>query len=133
MAPDDDSYNLALAAATLRANGTDVQALLRALAVGLADALGDRLHTTFAGGRFRKSDAIASVQIKLGDEHFEAAIDGARLRCTVAHLSGGIRIRSESLDTDTWISRLVATLADEAVRSDEARRALEHLVIGGQQ
>ena len=129
----DDSYDLALAASTLRANGSDVQALLGALVVGLADALGNRIETVFAGGRFRKSHDIASVRIMVGDEHFEAMVDGAQLRCTVSHLSGGIRIRSESLDTDAWITRLVTSLANEAARSESARRALEHLVIGGNQ
>ena len=125
--------DLALAASTLRANGTDFQALLRALVDGLADALGERLETTAAGGHFRKSNDYRSVRIAVGDEHFEATVDGASLRCVVAHVSGGIRIRNEALGTDEWISRLVASLANEAARSDSARRALEHLVIGGNQ
>ena len=133
MASADESFDLALAASTLRANASDVQALLAALVVGLADALGNRIETTLAGGRFRKSHDIASVRIMIGDEHFEATVDGAQLRCSVSHLSGGIRIRSESLDTDAWITRLVTSLASEAARSDAARRALEHLVIGGNQ
>ncbi len=133
MASSDDSTELALAAATLRSNGSDVQALLRALASGLADALGDRIETTFAGGRLRKSRDIAGVRISIGDEQFEADADGSRLRCGAAHLSGGIKIRSETLDVDQWITRLVAALANEAERSDSARRALEHLVIGENQ
>ncbi len=133
MASSDGSYDLALAAATLRANGSDVQALLSALTAELADALGDRIETTLAGGRLRKSRDIARVRIMVGDEQFEATVDGARLSCAVSHLSGGIRIRGESLDVDQWITRLVASLANEAERSDSARQALEHLVIGGNQ
>ena len=131
MASSDGSYDLALAAATLRANGSDVQALLSALVGSLADALGDRIETTLAGGRLRKSRDIPRVRIMVGDEQFEALVAGARLNCTASHLSGGIRIRSESLDVDHWITRLVAALAGEAERSDSARLALEHLVIGG--
>ena len=125
--------DLALAASTLRANGSDFQALLGALVDGLADALGERLQTTLAGGHFRKSSEYRSVRIVVGDEHFEAAVEGASLHCGVAHLSGGIRIRNEALDTNEWINRLVGSLANEAARSDSARRALEHLVIGGNQ
>ena len=125
--------DLALAASTLRANASDFQALLRALVEGLADALGERLQASVTGGRFRKSSAYRSVRIAVGDEHFEALVEGSSLRCVVAHQSGGIRIRSETLATDEWISRLVASLAGEAARSDSTRRALEHLVIGGNQ
>lgn len=131
MAFSDGSYDLALAAATLRANGSDVQALLSALVSGLTDALGTRIETTFAGGRLRKSRDLASVRIMVGDEQFEATVDGPRLRCGLSHVSGGIRIRNELLDVDEWITRLVTSLANEATRSESARRALEHLVIGG--
>ncbi|MGC8498049.1 MAG: hypothetical protein ACP5OV_00915 [Acidimicrobiales bacterium] len=125
--------DLALAASALRANATDVQVLLRALVDGLADALGERLQTTVTGGHLRKSSDYRSVRIAVGDEHFEALVDGASLRCVIAHLSGGIRIRSETLAPDEWIDRLVASLGSEATRSDSARRALEQLVIGGSQ
>ena len=133
MASSNSSYDLALASATLRANSSDVQALLSALVGGLSEALGDRVQTTMAGGRFRKAHDITAVVLSVGDEQFEAIVDGARLRCGVAHVSGGIRIRNEALDVDAWITRLVATLGAEAERSESARQALERLVIGGNQ
>ena len=133
MASSDSSFDLALASATLRANSTDVQALLSALVGGLSDALGDRVRTTLAGGRFRKSHDIAAVTVTVGAEQFDARVDGSRLVCRLVHLSGGIRIRSEALEVDEWISRLVGALGAEAARSESARRALERLVIGGNQ
>ncbi len=125
--------DLAAAASTLRANASDVQALLRALVDGLADALGERLQTSVTGGHFRQASALRSVRIAVGEERFEALVERSNLRCVIAHLSGGIRIRSETLATDEWINRLVAALASEAERSDSTRQALEHLVIGGNQ
>ena len=133
MASPDSSYDLALASATLRANSADVQALLTALVSGLSDALGERIQTSLAGGRFRKSHDIAHVELLVGDEQFEATVEGSRLHCSLAHLSGGIRIRSEVLEVDEWITRLVGALGTEAERSESARRALERLVIGGNQ
>ena len=133
MAASDSSFDLALASATLRANGSDVQALLSALVGALSDALVDRVQTTFAGGRFRKTHDIATVALAIGDEQFDATVEGSRLACRLAHVSGGIRIRSEVLEVDEWITRLVATLGAEAARSESARRALERLVIGGNQ
>ncbi|HEY5267087.1 MAG TPA: hypothetical protein VIJ40_09760 [Acidimicrobiales bacterium] len=129
----DDSYDLTLAAASLRSNSSDVRILLKALCVELADTLGERLHVERAGGRLRKSDVIASLRIAMGNETFEANIDGELLRCSVGHFSGGIRIRSETVDIDEWIVRLLGALQAEAAHSESARQALEHIVIGGVQ
>lgn len=133
MAPVDDSYDLTLAAASLRSNSADVHVLLKALCAELADTLGERLHVQSAGGRLRKSNAIASVRIVMGGDTFEAAIEGPVLRCSVGHFSGGIRIRSETVDVDEWIVRLLGALQAEAAHSESARLALEHIVIGGVQ
>jgi hypothetical protein len=129
----DDSDDLRMAAASLRSNSSDVHILLKALCDELSDTLGERLHIERAGGRFHKSDAISSVSISIGGSQFEAAVDGATLQCHVGHVSGGIRIRSEPVDIDQWVLRLLEALKDEATHSDSARRALENIVIGGNQ
>lgn len=131
MAPDDDSYDLNLAAASLRSNSSDVQILVKGLYEELAGSLGERLRVERAGGRLHKSDAIASMQIILGANQFEANVDGAALRCAIGHVSGGIRIRSESVDVEEWLVRLLEALKVEAGHSDAARQALENIVIGG--
>jgi hypothetical protein len=131
MGPTDDSFDLTLAASTLRANSSDVHVLLKALSSELAEGLGPRLQVEFAGGRFRKSDVIAALRIAMGNDTFEAVVDGPVLRCTVGHTSGGIRIRSESVEMDQWIIRLLGALQAEAAHSESARLALEHIVIGG--
>jgi hypothetical protein len=131
MAQPDDSFDLAMAAASLRADSPDVHALLRALSVGLDDALGDRLRVQRGGGRFRRSDAVTSVQATLANDQFDATIEGSALRCTIGRLSGGVRIRSEDVDMDTWILRLLTALQAEAAHNESARQALEHIVLGG--
>jgi hypothetical protein len=127
----DDSMDLELAAASLRADGTDVRILVKVLADQLADALGSRLEVQRSGGRFRKSDEIRSIRISIDDDQFEAEVDGDTLRCTIGHSSGGIRIRSEKVSMDLWIARLLGVLKAEAAHSDSVRRALETIVIGG--
>ena len=127
----DDSYDLALAAASLRSSSPDVHVLLKALCQALSDTLGERLRIQRGGGRLRKSDAITSVQISMTNDQFEATIDGSLLRCTVGHLSGGIRIRSESVGMDEWIFRLLGALQAEAAHNESARQALENIVLGG--
>ena len=131
MGPADDSYDLSLAAASLRSNSADVHVLLKALSSELSDTLGERLQMEHVGGRFRKSDVIASVRIAMGNDTFEAVIEGPVLRCSVGHASGGIRIRSETVDMDEWIVRLLGALQAEAAHSESARLAIEHIVIGG--
>ena len=133
MASPDDSYDLNMAAAALRANSADVPLLLKALCDQLGATLGARLRIERGSGRRRKSDTISSVQITMGHDLFEARVDGASLHCTVGHLSGGIRIRTEALDMDGWIVRLLQSLQSEAAHSDSARQALENIVIGGNQ
>ena len=127
----DDSMDLELAAASLRADGTDVRILVKVLADQLADALGSRLELQRSGGRFRKSDEIRSIRISIDDDQFEAEVDGDTLRCTIGHSSGGIRIRSEKVSVDAWIARLLGVLKAEAAHSESVRRALETIVIGG--
>ena len=125
------SFDLELAAAQLRADGSDVRILVKVLVDQLSDALGTRLGVERAGGRFRRSDEIRSLTITMEDDQFDAVVDGPVLRCTIGHSSGGIRIRSEKVDMDTWLNRLLAVLQAEADHSQAVRQALENIVIGG--
>jgi hypothetical protein len=127
----DDSMDLELAAASLRADGGDVRILVSVLADQLSEALGSRLEVKRAGGRFRRSDEVRSIRITLGDDQFDAEVDGTTLRCTIGHSSGGIRIRSEKVGVDEWLARLLAVLKAEAAHSQAVRQALESMVIGG--
>jgi hypothetical protein len=130
--PEDPSFDLNMAVSQLASNGTDANFMLKLLASQLADALGDRLVVERAGGRFRKSDEIKSLRVTLGDDSLEAEVQGPSVRCTIGHSSGGIRIRSEQVDMNTWLTRLLGTLQAEAASSEQTRVALENIVIGGQ-
>ncbi len=127
----DDPFDLELTAASLRADGSDVRVLVKVLVDQLSDALGPRLQVRRAGGRLRRSEEIRSIRITMGDDQFDAEVDGSALRCTIGHSSGGIRIRSEKTDMGTWLGRLLASLKIEAAHSQAVRLALESMVIGG--
>ena len=126
-----DSFDLELAAAQLRADSTDVRILVKVLVDQLSDALGPRLRVERSGGRFRKSEEIKTLTIAMEDDQFDAVVDGPVLRCTIGHSSGGIRIRSEKVDMDSWLNRLLTVLKAEADHSQAVRQALENIVIGG--
>ncbi|MGP0029025.1 MAG: hypothetical protein ACLPVF_00795 [Acidimicrobiales bacterium] len=129
-AGEGDAFDLEMAISTLQSNSSDLRIMLKLLVGQLSEVLGDRIKVERAGGRFRKSDDIKSVQITLGDDTLEAVVEGAGVRCSIGHASGGIRIRSEQVGMDAWLTRLLTTLANEAAHSEQTRLALEHIVIG---
>jgi hypothetical protein len=128
--PGGDALDLSMAVSQLASNSTDLRIMLKLLVSQLADALGDRLAVERAG-RFRKSDEIKSVRITLGDDTLEATVEGTSVRCSIGHSSGGIRIRSEQVSMDVWLTRLLTALQSEAAHSEQTRLALENIVIGG--
>jgi len=131
MGESDDALDLDMAAATLQSNATDVHIMLKVLAGQLAEVLGPRVVVERGGGLLRKSTEVKALEVTLGDDVLRAQVDGAAVRCSVAHSSGGIRIRSESVDLDSWLKRLLTALQQEAAHSEGARQALEKIVIGG--
>jgi len=131
MGETDDAFDLDMAAATVQSNATDVRIMVKVLAGQLSEVLGPRVAVQRAGGLLRKSGEVKVLEVTLGDDILRAEVEGASVRCSVAHSSGGIRIRSESVDLDTWLKRLLAALQQEAAHSEGARQALEKIVIGG--
>jgi hypothetical protein len=128
---ESDAFDLDVAAATLRANNKDVGTMLSSLAEMLGDALGDRLVVERPRSLLGKPKPIQALQVKLGDDDLRAEVDGATVRCTIGHSSGGIRIRSAQVGMDEWVRRLLGGLEAEAGHSETARLALEHIVLGG--
>jgi len=126
----DAAFDLSMAVSQLGSNSTDLRIMLKLLVSQLADVLGDRI-TVERAGRFRKSDEIKAVRITLGEDTLEAVVEGASVRCSIGHSSGGIRIRSEVVSMESWLTRLLATLQSEAAHSEQTRLALENIVIGG--
>jgi hypothetical protein len=132
MAPgSDDAFDLDMAAAMVQSNATDVSIMVKVLAGQLSEVLGPKVVVERAGGLLRKSGDVKALEVTLGDDVLRAQVEGASVRCSVSHSSGGIRIRSESVDLDNWLRRLLAALQREAAHSEAARQALERIVIGG--
>ena len=128
-AGSDAAFDLSMAVSQLASNSTDLRIMLKLLVSQLSDVLGDRIAVERAG-RFRKSDDIKSLRITLGNDTLEAVVEGASVRCTIGHSSGGIRIRSEQVGMDVWLTQLLSTLQSEAAHSEQTRAALENIVIG---
>ena len=131
MSDTGDAFDLDMAAAAMQSNATDVTIMLKVLAGQLAEVLGPRVVVDRAGGLLRKSNEVKALEVTLGDDVLRAQVDRGTVRCSVAHSSGGIRIRSETVDLDNWLKRLLSALQEEAAHSEGARQALEKIVIGG--
>jgi hypothetical protein len=127
---DDSAFDLDLAVSSLRADGSDVQLMLRLLTEKLAAVLGERLRVTRAGGLLRRSNAIEKVEVRLRGCDLEARCSGASAEFLVGQVSGGIRIRTEHVDAADWTRRLLEELQTEATHSSSARQALEAIMIG---
>ena len=105
--------------------------MLKLLVQQLAEVLGSRMAVERAGGRFRKSDEIKSVQIVLGNDTLEADVEGA-----VGPLQHRPRLRR---DPHSERAGRHGRLADppphhpqqRSAHSEQTRLALEHIVIGG--
>jgi hypothetical protein len=125
--------DMQMAAAALLANNKDVKMMLRVLGKNLQDAFGDSVEITHSsGGLFhRQSDEIKSITVHLDTDDYEAALDGSSVRCSVGRSSGGIRIRTEQLPVEQWLSRLLSALQQEAINNQTAQAALQNVIIGG--
>ncbi len=129
----DGPLDMELTVAALLANNKDVKMMLRVLGKNLQDALGDRVEVTRAsGGLFhRQPDEVKSITVHLDQDDYQASLDGPAVRCTVGRSSGGIRIRTEQLPVEQWLSRLLSALQEEAVSNQSAQAALQNVIIGG--
>jgi hypothetical protein len=127
----DDGFDLEIAVSALASNATDVRIMLKVLVNELASALSGRLVVERGGGLLRRSEEIKAVQVVLANDVLRAEVDGASVRCTIGHSSGGIRIRSEQVDMGTWLKHLLGALQTEAAQSEITRLALENIMIGG--
>lgn len=125
-----DPLDLELATNALLADNHDLRYLLKLLARQLAGSLGDRV-TVEREGRFRKSDEVKSLVVRMGGDEYEAQVTKHDVSTGIRHFSGGICIRTEKVPTGEWLTRLLQDLQKEAAGNESARRAIESIVMGG--
>jgi hypothetical protein len=129
VAPDGTELDLHLLAASLRADASDLGAFVESLAARLEDALPGRVHVSRGRGRMFGPKQVGKIALDAGDRRLELEYKGGVLETKCARLSGGIVLKTETVDTDAWLAALTEALAAEAERSEAARKALERLLI----
>ena len=120
-----------LAAAGLRGDGEELHRSIEVLARKLEQALPGRARVERRGGGLlgRGQRRVRQVLVELGTNRYELAVDRDRVEGFRERQVGGIAIKREPLDAAQWIAALTADLRAEAERSEQARTALERLLL----
>jgi hypothetical protein len=129
MATDDASLDLDLIAASLRTDASDLGAFVESLAVKLEDVLpaGARVERRRDG--FRGPKRVHRIAVDADGLRFEMRAHNGDIEARCSRLSGGIVLKSETVDVNAWLGALGEALAAEAQRSQTTRQALERLLL----
>jgi hypothetical protein len=118
-----------LVAASLRADSSDLETFVEALATKLEASLPGHVKIERRGSRFVPgARPVRSISVPLGDSTLELEHDAGRVSCSRRAVVRGIALRTEELPLGDWIDALSAALVAEAGSSDSARAALEKLL-----
>ena len=128
MTPDESALDLDLLAASLRADSSDLSAFVESMAAKLEEAVPGRLRVDRRRSGMFGPKTVRSLSVDLGDRRLDLRAEGGAVQTRCARLSGGLVLKNEALDTDTWLAMLSEALAAEASRSQATRKALERLL-----
>jgi hypothetical protein len=119
-----------LSAAGLRADAGDLRVSIEVLAAKLEEALPGQTRVQRRGGGLlgRGSPRVRELSVELGETRYQLTVAGQRVDCFRGREVGGIAIKRETLDPQSWMSALTTDLRSEAERSSQAREALARLL-----
>jgi hypothetical protein len=126
---ESQSPDLDLVAAALRADLSDISAFVEGLAMRLEQALPGLVQVKRSKSGFRGPRQVTEITVNAGDERLQLQRSGGQIQTVRARLSGGIVLKTEALDIDSWLSSLAAAVAGQAQRSERIRLALQQLVL----
>ena len=129
-------WDLEVLAAELRRRSDDLSLyagfLLSTLSSALPPELVDVERKGNVLGRLRGAEApVVAATVRLGDQGFTLRRErvGAPAMATIRHESGGIALRTETVDLDEWSHRLAAALVAYADRHAGAAEALRRFTL----
>jgi hypothetical protein len=130
MAAEDQSLDLDLLAASLRADQSDVRAFVEALAAKLEQAVPGAARIERGREGLFGPKLVRRIALDAGDTRLELTVSAGAVHTRCARLSGGIALKWDTLDIDAWLVQLGQALAAQANRSETTRQALERLLNG---
>ncbi len=124
---DEPSFDLA--AAGLRADGTDLAIGVEVLAHKLEVALPQQTRVERRAKRlFSKEKLVEAIEVTLGECRYALRVRGRQVDASRAQEVRGIVIKRETLELQAWVESLTAELSERATTSAAAREALARLV-----
>lgn len=125
----DDPQDFDLAAAGLRADGSDEMQSLEVLARKLEDALPGRCSVRRRARRLLSRDKrVEAVDLNLGDWEYTLRSDGHAITALRGQTVRGVTIKREEMALGDWVRSLAAELSEMSASSAEARQALDRLL-----
>jgi hypothetical protein len=126
---DDPGFDLV--AASLRADTTDLNAFVEALAVKLEGALPDSVRVDRkGGGLLSRQKRVRRISIGMDDARYDLERIGESIEASRCNEVRGIVIKSERLGLDEWIDALSRELTNRAQQSERSMLALQRLLEG---
>jgi hypothetical protein len=124
---DDPGFDLV--AASLRADTTDLNAFVEALAVKLEGALPDSVRVDRkGGGLLSREKRVRRISIGMDEARYDIERVGESIEASRCNEVRGIVIKSERLGLDEWIDALSRELTSRAQQSERSMLALQRLL-----
>src|SRR5690349_11579134 len=111
MAAEDSTIDLDMLAASLRADSGDVRSFVEALAVKLEEAVPGAVRVERRREGMFGPKRVQRIMLDAGDQRLELLASGANVQTRCARLSGGIVLKSDTVDIDVWLAQLGEALA----------------------
>jgi hypothetical protein len=130
MAAEDSALDIDMLAASLRADSGDLRSFVEALAVKLEEAVPGGVRVERRREGMFGPKLVRAILLDAGDQRLELIASAGSVQTRCARLSGGIVLKSQTLDIESWLRMLGQALAVQAERSETTRRALDRLLNG---
>jgi hypothetical protein len=128
LADPNGPLDIDLLAASLRADEAELGSFVEAVAVKLEAAMPGAVQVQRGRDGLFGPKRVQRVAVDAGGRRLEMRRAGTGIETTSSRVSGGIVLKSEVVDTRTWLAALGEAVADQARRSETAREALERLL-----
>jgi hypothetical protein len=130
MAPDNGPLDLDMLAASLRADSSEIGTFIESLAAKLEQAVPGRVRIVRGRQGLLGAKLVKAIAVDLDGVRLELARESTdSVRASRGLVSGGIVLKSEPVEINSWIEMLSEGLADEAQHNEQTRQALERLLL----
>lgn len=126
----NEPLQVEMLAASLRADISDVNAFMEALAAKLAGSLPTQTEISRHSSFLSREHPVREITVGLGDYQYRIVKERkGPIQTTRAKVVRGIVLKTDLISMDQWINELANSLAEESTRNAQARVALENFLL----